>query len=1442
MSDFMLQQCFTRFCPVLQSDGFVATRLQQLAAQLQEHHTAILQFTYQQLTDVNPSLINRYHEWFKSWIIHDHAQSHRQSFSELHQELGYHHFLALIESYNQSLAHFLDESFLIWCDQHSHDLQLRLTAHWQQQQLRVNIDAIVEQVIAELRSLPSLQPEWDDQPSTQTSGIVWADEEDDAAQVKPSASANSPAPEMVKLNAAQLKQQLKTVLTQWCELPLNSQVELENLFLRDFACHLIAPLSASQRFWKALLVKLDRHLSHALHGSLRTYILTNALEVLIAAVPRYPFIASVVNTLLPLYEELNAPIGELLLLNIMRNSLPDGDLAIRYMQQLDLQAIVAQLDEQLALLPAGNQEAIQLLRPYWERAELDWLAEAIEQLERQLQHTQLTPLFLLSNNEWRKRFSSLLTEGLTNQRGTETTCQLLEEVMAQAIRAHALSPRPQLARDLFRRAVTLCCTPDKQWIVWKKHRQMALALQNLEADHFDDSAVWIIAKPILISARPIFAAFDHIVADNIEFSLHWYKALNLPTSFNRQSSLGCRLNELQQNLYYLALYLRLYNPYSAILHLKRRYAEHLTQHSYQQGLLSLDSRAILDAFRELQAHVQATSGISADLLQGLQQFVSLLPTMTASLQLYRQTSVFTLFANIFFLKTYPNYIQCVGERGIQLGIRDNELTLQRVAQVLISVANNPSEHLQLWFNCFASDMANIEKRTLEANLAALNHVLQTHLLADEAEPVYALINDVYVKSLGITYNPATAGQQQQLQFFELILTGSRWQQLFNKNAKVPRYLSVFLEQLPLLLKETQLNAELANFLQEQLQLFTQALIQHGEEESAWQYVLPAFDCALQRHRTRELEMAWRSLLAVLPANCRLFWQPALLRGIRCLRQVGLGRAISRHSRLLAQQMTQQLLIISPPSPEKYAAFEIKGYRDLGKFLDHTAHVLRNQCPTLAALNLGRYLVECIVPFVDYPGRFWQMAWLQLTDTLLLELDDCEQLALIDWTRQLAAISHSLPDTKALGQFVFHNIDFLFAETRQMEQHWRDFIGGLLVATMTEDNAPISGSVLAQRLLLSSPIFQNETAASWEERASTLIEALNEYLTEPLIQRLNQRQMVLTRNLIACEKLSELRKGGQGIGAGALLLSASPDSRTVWYSDLAMRVAYEQQDSLSPTDALVLQLSQWNTPDFKQIRQQANLIQTVSDIPLSSEETPANSRWLTWLRGKSGVSYRLTLSQQHAFTLLLQQLVLEPILTQENTPNLLFEVLLLTFSHQDFPVLMRFNERVQRALNEQFPDSHFLPKRWQLLNAELPRFTLAQRLWLWHDQWAQYLVKQLKPFEQLDDMDLRRLQWQRTQRDLGFLLRRLSLQLIINDPPESFAQWFWEHIGSFLQPTTRAEALRIFPHCTEKLQLYLNPLEQKILESYMRALTDLSADPHWQMPAQRAIHHSITEAA
>jgi hypothetical protein len=217
----------------------------------------------------------------------------------------------------------------------------------------------------------------------------------------------------------------------------------------------------------------------------------------------------------------------------------------------------------------------------------------------------------------------------------------------------------------------------------------------------------------------------------------------------------------------------LYSPYLAILHLKRRYAQHLTEHC-EQRVISLNSRAILDTFHELQAHIQAAPNVPPELLNGLQQFVHLLPTITASLQLYRQTTVLTLLANVYFLKAYPDYIKRVGERGIQLGIRDNELTLERVAQVLSSTVLNPTEYLQLWFNCFASDMANVEKRTLEANLAALNHVLQARLLTEEAEPVYALINDVYVKSLGISYNPIGGSQTRQLQFFELISTGPRW--------------------------------------------------------------------------------------------------------------------------------------------------------------------------------------------------------------------------------------------------------------------------------------------------------------------------------------------------------------------------------------------------------------------------------------------------------------------------------------------------------------------------------------------------------------------------------------------------------------------------------------------------------------------------------------------
>ncbi len=609
----------------------------------------------------------------------------------------------------------------------------------------------------------------------------------------------------------------------------------------------------------------------------------------------------------------------------------------------------------------------------------------------------------------------------------------------------------------------------------------------------------------------------------------------------------------------------------------------------------------------------------------------------------------------------------------------------------------------------------------------------------------------------------------------------------------------------------------------------------GDEEAAWEAVLPLFGEALQQTDATALCDAWQALASRMPELCgesnSVYWLEALARGEEMIQQVALGRLLLRHGEYCAERLGQYFMEKNPEHGVRPHSGQCR--RDLGLFIHHLATTLCTQAPTVAALNISRYLMEMIIPFVSYSSATWRLVWLRLEHELRPHANAAEQLALQRWLTQLSLWAEHLPHTQRLGQAVFHATP-CFSEDTLTEQHWQAAFSGLLCAALTPEDAPVPGQALAQRLLLASPVFADETVASWQIHQQQINELCAPYLDSRLNALLLVRQAQMIAGLMKLPHLQNAwntdvgaavyprpitrntdvaRNTGvatqlEGLSVFASLLAGLPYAEALWralqwaHNQSAENIAFRAWPLASPD-------SQRRAADIYHAACQFR-----ADFPVV---------WHKWrLGGFLGRidSNTLTLKdhEQRAIQVFLQRLALQHLAGQ---PTAAFPPE-RAFKQHLFLLFWRFSEylpeqrralmhHLQQAVTQQYHVGHPLTtlvnglSAWQV-EIDTALQLLTSNVLRGNDGLlAQRLAKQCLPT------------YPQCAADLEFLFRRIGLHLSGVWPCRNLGEWYWQQIAQFLPETLYAQAPAVFTELLANLPKHLNEAEVKCLEPLLQEI-------------------------
>jgi len=876
--------------------------------------------------------------------------------------------------------------------------------------------------------------------------------------------------ETFDIDEAELR--LVQVLQDWAETEVNSQISSEIVFLDLFLRKLVAEFAANNRFWELLLLKLDRAISYQFPLG---HALSNCIEVLIAAVPRFAFLRSFVCKINPLYQRLDTAAPAWLPIIMMLNARPEAAMWAAMLRSLNYYQLWE--DAQQIDFSGVHLESTQQLRQHWERAQVDWFAEACVTLDNWLYGVTAYQALQTLTDAARQRFAQALGDDAH---------QWLEVLLFEACLVASSTENVGQARDGWR--YRLAHLP-QQPLFWKKARELGAFFQRLEISKADARLNQLLDK--IHNFAPLI---EEVATARQE----------IPITLNHQ-----QLDFIVTHLIYCRI---LFNPRQAILDLKHRFLQ--TFHD------SIDGIELFQAFQNARHDLQ-TASLSPSFKESFSAFGEQLSYLTAALTLSSQAQSVAQFVVEQVCTECPDYIKEIGETGQQFCIQDNAFTLQRAAWAL-ATSLDPKETLRWWWDISVGVyLVHRERAALAANLAGFLRGFQLQFSMPEAQIISKLIKDLYQEALGVS---SDYRNRENISFQPLPIHHATAQSIFTQPVDVPEFFKAF--------------------------AFTK------DEEAAWQNLMPLLQRDLQNKSLIDIEKTWKI------SHNHLFWDNLASRAPMYVRQISLGMKLIENIDFFADKISEHLARILKLSETHHN----KCRRDIGLLISYLAECLRTQPPTLAALNVVRYWVQTISPFVRYKSEVWRFTWGRLEEEALPFLNPLEQQTLYRWIAQLIAAADFLPSTHQICAQVFASEDPLFAEDWATEQQWRDLIGGLLAAAITPDCAPISGVAMAQRLALASPLLAQMSAVDWQSQQGIFLNTFKDLLHPKLLQKLIQRQTEITQSLIKFPLCQNLQR----IDSFSILLSELDYAADRWRHRA-------EKDNLD--DQMPFTLNHWQTPSF-----------------------------------------------------------------------------------------------------------------------------------------------------------------------------------------------------------------------------------------------------------------------
>ncbi len=833
------------------------------------------------------------------------------------------------------------------------------------------------------------------------------------------------------LDFSSLRKALAAFFKEWSAAALANPTTAQISALDSFFRLIIGRHLASTEAWQLMLQALNSA------AELNDLGLDDVVHVLVEALPRFStlhlLMAKAHQGEKPLQPELLSLIG----LHILLTSAPLSSLASHTTSLLQFEAIVTAVKANTPALDGTVKGLREALRLKLEQYQIDWWDDALSWL-RKIEKTAATL------QELGPVLETEINQALANATDARRLAGLALALIRQSTLLGNGTLDAGITTAVVRNILVLDYGCDPTAAPWSQAETLAEAIMQALSKVGSNTALLPARTQLRKLAETVTEVGQYSLKSSRATAAVWKPTRALASDENSRARCQRDMGFLLQRI---ALEHRAARPQQAVTNVLYWFTQEVATHLQQ-----LPGDRFVLSWQDL---IESSAPkLGSALTEAAQRIAEALPRMTAALKLIRHHERIGMHTAKHVMARLPEYQKTVGERGTNLCARDNSLTLLQTGRILLSGVDDPTEKLASWWNSVvAAYIVNRPKQLFESNLQALHAALQSALTTDELDRVFPILHEVYKESLGITDLPIVFFREsrevdvhpnhnratQAAAAFPTTMERPRWvkliNQLTNPGAKsFSESLETFLTQSPVALN--QLGNHGAAWTQ------MRDFLRDWNQIAGPEVLIRTLGC-ISSEATRRKDTAGEDLSAFALGGITLIVQETLAT------QLESSWASAAGPRLAA----------AAPSGAGDDVAQGKCARDLQLFNDFLIRQLRTQSMSVAALNSCRFLIECVVPYVDYPAETWREVFADWQRSHVGQTNTITR-PLLDGLAQLFIESAGqFPELRGICQSSFSPNSTLFSNQLSTEKITRGVISTLLASGAAPATGVFSGDSL-----------------------------------------------------------------------------------------------------------------------------------------------------------------------------------------------------------------------------------------------------------------------------------------------------------------------------------------------------------------------------------------------
>ncbi len=949
---------------------------------------------------------------------------------------------------------------------------------------------------------------------------------------------------------------LSDFFEQFVTQPPRSELAASMAFLTGFLRCVVAALDLPHGLWALLLMRMDVELSKLSSFSSHSFV-SDIVEPLISGAHHLGVVGEMMRQMQSV-DSLSAQIGELIAIQAVIGFAPDGRLSCQWIQRINISGL-RQTGLEATTVGTLAKVVVESMRQTRERHELDVLDGAAAVVSNWLRGADAADTIALQVKNLNDSLASQLVEGAADTEGKTRVSSQIEALLKVCIHAAAIGSDAAKARAFVRRHISLYLNTTKDLQVWKRHREIAARLAQLEINQSNQEHV---VKALATLAPEI----EQTLSDQFKIHTTWLGSAKPVIHGAKASPPGTRPEDLQILIARYALFRRLYGSAGVVGAMNRWYCTYLFSFASR-----IECKVVSTALAA-QIEVRDLAVGCDSLLSEFQLWVQQINRCTAA-----RNMVLSLDKIVETTVQYGSarYAQRVGqgtapmtpggvEKSWSLGRLDCAWTLGRLSYVVCSDGKQGPSRLWFWWQIgVGKNISRVPQAFVKAYLQALSEALDEHTHQEEADWIFTQIFECYQRMFGLKQ---TEGNAELEMFAPLSSVGQVWKQEIGEKPTA----SAFAFHSGLLMRCCP--PALQGLAQDMLLGLTQV----GDEEVFWQRQMPNLIAAMEATGSANVlgdMMRWQLQgTEVLPLGVGALWHVFMAQGCQIVTQCSYGYFLAK-TRI---QLTESLAVYCP---EIFT--QSQGKADpasaIEKMFGRLGMTLMSEPPTLAALNAVRILMWAHAEGLKLDKKSWRKMWSTLDAVLQQSRALPAKQGSSLWTLQLMACSDELVAFDAETNALFVSTDLVFAETQSEELRWRLVLGGLVASALMPDYAPVNGKGTAGRLFLSCDAFAQETPISWTQRGQALLGLFGSDANEGFKSRLAERVVQLGALLYDRSRFQELPSVNANLRY-CVLMSGLTQARMLWRNTLLARYVDERKATLSAEDAFIGNQLRESPPD------------------------------------------------------------------------------------------------------------------------------------------------------------------------------------------------------------------------------------------------------------------------